>query len=331
MMVDPGHPFADGKGEVLRSKTITALLSPIRETDIPGWYRENRILGVIYTELGAAATQTALTVLRSRMTAALQAHVPPEQLKHFQITLHCFPDDGNVLAGGPLTIDMMYPELTERDEARMVPRLVKRAMDIGGSSLALLFLAPLLIAIAATVRLSSPGPVLFRQERVGWYGVPFVLFKFRSMQAFCDSQPHQEFVKRFIAGSADRVATEQNGHAVYKLTEDPRVTRVGRILRRTSFDELPQLLNVLRGEMSLVGPRPPIPYEIEAYGAWHRRRLLEVKPGITGLWQVNGRSRVCFDDMVRLDLRYARGWSVWLDLKILLRTPRAVLFGNGAY
>ena len=127
------------------------------------------------------------------------------------------------------------------------------------------------------------------------------------------------------------MAAESNGHLPYKITDDPRVTRVGRFLRKTSLDEIPQFLNVLRGEMSLVGPRPPIPYEIEAYDIWHRRRLMEVRPGITGLWQVKGRSKVCFNDMVRLDLEYARRWSVRLDLKILLQTPRAVLFGGGAY
>ena len=146
-----------------------------------------------------------------------------------------------------------------------------------------------------------------------------------------DSQVHREYVRRFIAGDVRLGAPEQNGKVVYKITEDPRVTRVGGFLRRTSLDELPQLLNVLAGEMSLVGPRPPIPYELEAYEVWHKRRLLEVKPGITGLWQVNGRSRLRFDDMVRLDLQYAKAWSPWLDIKILLQTPRAVLSGEGAY
>jgi lipopolysaccharide/colanic/teichoic acid biosynthesis glycosyltransferase len=122
-----------------------------------------------------------------------------------------------------------------------------------------------------------------------------------------------------------------NDQGVYKLTKDSRITPVGAFLRKTSMDELPQFLNVLKGEMSLVGPRPPIPYEVEAYDIWHRRRLLEAKPGITGLWQVCGRSRVNFDDMVRLDLQYARTWSLWMDIKILLRTPGAVLLGAGAH
>ena len=146
-----------------------------------------------------------------------------------------------------------------------------------------------------------------------------------------DHSVHREFVTKLIA--EDAVAETQSGSRqnVYKLTNDKRVTPIGRFLRRTSLDELPQLINVLKGDMSLVGPRPPIPYELAAYQVWHRRRVLEVKPGITGLWQVTGRSRVKFDEMVRLDLRYATTWTPWLDLMILLRTPVAVIKGSGAY
>jgi lipopolysaccharide/colanic/teichoic acid biosynthesis glycosyltransferase len=146
-----------------------------------------------------------------------------------------------------------------------------------------------------------------------------------------DHSVHREFVTKLIA--EEGVAEPQSGNrkSVYKLTNDKRVTTIGKFLRRTSLDELPQLINVLKGDMSLVGPRPPIPYELAAYQVWHRRRVLEVKPGITGLWQVTGRSRVKFDEMVRLDLRYATTWTPWLDLMILLRTPVAVIKGSGAY
>jgi lipopolysaccharide/colanic/teichoic acid biosynthesis glycosyltransferase len=146
-----------------------------------------------------------------------------------------------------------------------------------------------------------------------------------------DARQHQEFVTQFIGGGTPTESNGKNGHVVYKITDDPRVTQVGRLLRRTSLDELPQLFNVLRGEMSLVGPRPPVTYEVEAYQPWHWRRVLEAKPGITGLWQVSGRSRLRFDDMVRLDLQYAEQSSIWLDVKILVRTPGAVLSGDGAY
>jgi len=186
------------------------------------------------------------------------------------------------------------------------------------------------LAIAVAVKLTSEGPVLFRQKRIGEHGTPFTFLKFRSMYTDNDSSQHKEYVRQLIAGQAAKQPTDGNGEGVFKLTNDPRITPVGSFLRRTSLDELPQFLNVLRGEMSLVGPRPPVPYEVEAYATWHRRRLLEAKPGITGLWQVEGRSRVGFDDMVRLDLRYARNCSPWLDLKILIQTPKAVIAGNGA-
>jgi lipopolysaccharide/colanic/teichoic acid biosynthesis glycosyltransferase len=181
------------------------------------------------------------------------------------------------------------------------------------------------------VKATSKGPVLFRQHRVGQYGRRFTFLKFRSMRVGNDPSVHREYVTKLIAGEANRIqaSTSTNGTGVYKLANDKRITRIGTFLRKTSLDELPQFINVLKGDMSLVGPRPPIPYELAAYQTWHRRRVLEVKPGITGLWQVTGRSQVKFDDMVRLDLRYATSWSPWLDLKILLRTPGAVI--KGAY
>jgi lipopolysaccharide/colanic/teichoic acid biosynthesis glycosyltransferase len=206
-------------------------------------------------------------------------------------------------------------------------------MDVAGSLLLLLLIAPVLAAIALAVRLSSKGPILYRQQRVGQYGKPFTFLKFRSMYVDSDPGVHQRYVMELIAGQAERHGSDKSGNnsGFYKLTQDKRITPIGSFLRRSSLDELPQLFNVLKGEMSLVGPRPAIPYEVAAYQTWHRRRLLEVKPGITGLWQVNGRSRISFDDMVRLDLRYAKNWSPWLDLKILWRTPRAVIAGEGAY
>jgi lipopolysaccharide/colanic/teichoic acid biosynthesis glycosyltransferase len=179
------------------------------------------------------------------------------------------------------------------------------------------------------VKLGSKGPIFFKQERLGHLGKPFTFLKFRSMYVNNDHKIHQTFIKRVIKGEHDG-RSEGGSKAVYKMTNDPRITRVGRFIRRTSLDELPQFINVLKGEMSLVGPRPPIAYECEVYDIWHRRRVLEVKPGITGLWQVKGRSRVRFDEMVRLDLQYARNWSLWLDIKILLQTPRA-LFSDDAF
>jgi lipopolysaccharide/colanic/teichoic acid biosynthesis glycosyltransferase len=152
------------------------------------------------------------------------------------------------------------------------------------------------------------------------------------MRTDCDSRIHQDYVSQFIAGKVEEKPAADSGAApVFKIQKDPRITPIGQFIRKTSLDEVPQFWNVLRGDMSLVGPRPPIAYEFRAYDVWHRRRVLEIKPGITGLWQVEGRSRTRFDDMVRLDLRYARSWSIWLDLRILLQTPGAVILGNGAH
>jgi lipopolysaccharide/colanic/teichoic acid biosynthesis glycosyltransferase len=189
--------------------------------------------------------------------------------------------------------------------------------------------APLLAVIAAAIKLDSPGPVFFRQERVGTGGRRFRVFKFRTMANGASDAAHRDLVTRMLAG--DEATTAQGGSGgrrIYKLLQDERVTRVGRLLRRTSLDELPQLFNVLRGAMSLVGPRPPLPYEIEAYAYWQFDRL-QVRPGITGLWQVSGRNLLTYRRMCELDIEYVRRWSLWLDLKILLKTVPVVLFNSG--
>jgi lipopolysaccharide/colanic/teichoic acid biosynthesis glycosyltransferase len=254
-----------------------------------------------------------------------------EQFNHVSISFQLFPEEWDHESGQRPSNPTFYPDLAKRDASRRSFQIVKRMMDIGGSLAALLFLSPLLVLIAAAIKLTSDGPILFKQKRIGEYGKAFTFLKFRSMYVNNDAKQHREYVQKLIAGRAEKQPSDGNGTGVYKLTKDPRVTRVGAFLRRTSLDELPQFLNVLEGKMSLVGPRPPVPYEVEAYDFWHRGRLLEAKPGITGLWQINGRSRIKFDDMVRLDLRYARTWSPWMDLKILLRTPGAVVLGDGAH
>ena len=225
----------------------------------------------------------------------------------------------------------LYPDLSQREDDRKLLRAMKRMMDILGSVLALVLFSPVFLLSALAIKATSKGSVFFRQPRIGQHGKSFVFLKFRSMYVNNDAGVHKQYVQQLIAGKANKQPMNGNDQGVYKLTKDSRITPVGAFLRKTSMDELPQFLNVLKGEMSLVGPRPPIPYEVEAYDIWHRRRLLEAKPGITGLWQVCGRSRVNFDDMVRLDLQYARTWSLWMDIKILLRTPGAVLLGAGAH
>ncbi|HEV7939023.1 MAG TPA: sugar transferase [Solirubrobacteraceae bacterium] len=201
-----------------------------------------------------------------------------------------------------------------------------RALDIVGSAVLLILLSPLLALIAILVRLDSPGSPIFRQRRIGRDTVPFTVNKFRTMHDGVPHDRHREYVLGLIAG-------EHREHTTpgpqFKMTGDARVTRFGRALRRSSLDELPQLWNVLRGEMSLVGPRPAIPYEVEHYPPhWFAR--FAVKPGVTGLWQVNGRSMVTLEEMVRLDVEYAQRRSLWLNLAILIRTVPAVLSGRGA-
>ena len=199
-----------------------------------------------------------------------------------------------------------------------------------GSFFALVLFSPIMLAIAAAIKLTSPGPIIFKQERFGLLGKKFEFLKFRSMYINNDPNIHRKYVEKLIK---KEIKNDGNGEGVdvYKIKDDPRITTVGKFLRKTSLDELPQFINVLKGEMSLVGPRPPIPYEVEKYDIWHKRRVFAIEPGITGLWQVKGRSRTTFDDMVRLDLKYIRNWSLWLDLKILIRTPWVVLSGKGAY
>jgi exopolysaccharide biosynthesis polyprenyl glycosylphosphotransferase len=209
---------------------------------------------------------------------------------------------------------------------------MKRMIDIVFSAFVIVFGFPFFLLIAAMIKLSSPGPVLFTQQRVGQFGKEFKFYKFRTMAEGNDDRAHREFTKSFINGkmSENGGSNGKGDKPIFKIAGDPRVTTFGRFLRRTSLDELPQFLNVLKGEMSIVGPRPPLPYELSHYKEWHKKRLL-AKPGLTGLWQVSGRSTVTFDEMVKLDLHYFENWSLLLDLKIILRTVPVMLIGSGGF
>jgi lipopolysaccharide/colanic/teichoic acid biosynthesis glycosyltransferase len=330
MLLDTKDCLPLRQNGLLFGQILSALALSTRETDITGWYRDNVVVGVMFTEIEAAGHNSIVNTMFARVSDTLQSHLTPEQFNQISISFHVFPEERDHETPQRPSNPVLYPDLVRRDNARTAFRLVKRMMDIVGSVVALIVCAPLFLAIAAAIKCTSKGPVFFRQIRVGQYGVPFVFLKFRSMYADNDPNVHKQYIRQLIAGHAER-KTNGNGEGVYKLTKDSRVTPVGAFLRKASLDELPQFFNVFKGEMSLVGPRPPIPYEVEAYDIWHRQRLLAATPGITGLWQVNGRSRVKFDDMVRLDLRYAQTWTPWLDLKILARTPRAVLLGGGGY
>jgi lipopolysaccharide/colanic/teichoic acid biosynthesis glycosyltransferase len=297
----------------------------IRSTDLIGWYNQNKTMGLLLTDLREPAKGALRESIDSKLQTAVSAAVTAESGPRLRVTYHVFPD---VDCASGLHDPVLAPECVP--DPGTVAGAVKRCLDIACSSLLLVAFLPLFAAIALAIKVTSEGPVFYPQTRIGQGGRTFTLFKFRSMFRDSDDSQHRDYVTRMIAGTQVPQGREP-GAAVYKIVNDPRVTPLGKILRRSSLDELPQLLNVLRGEMSLVGPRPPLPYEFACYRDWHKRRVLEVKPGLTGLWQVCGRCRTTFEDMVRLDLRYARQWSLWLDLKILFQTPAAVILGHGAY
>ncbi len=318
-----------GRPDPVLVDLLSALQGATRETDVTGWYKESAVIGVMFTEI-VLDNNLVLSTILARLGAVLRERLDAEQFRRIKFSFHVFPDDWDVQDPDRPSNPTLYPDLEKRQKANRFGRALKRVIDVLGSLSLLALLSPVFLTIAAAIKLTSRGPVLFRQKRIGEHGTPFTFLKFRSMYVNNDSSEHREYVRQLIEGKAGKKPANGNGAGVFKLTNDPRITAVGKFLRRSSLDELPQLINVLHGEMSLVGPRPPVPYEVEAYATWHRRRLLEAKPGITGLWQVYGRSRVEFDDMVRLDLRYAKECSPLLDLKILLQTPKAVIGGDGA-
>jgi lipopolysaccharide/colanic/teichoic acid biosynthesis glycosyltransferase len=321
-----GEISTNGHGSSLDG-IFRVLSRTIRETDILGWYRSEVAVGALLTEFEAKEKRQVLNAILSRVSGSLEKHLSPEQFRQLKISFHWFPEEWQEVLKRRPNVPALYPDLVRRNQSRKLCRTLKRGMDIIGSLLALIVGSPFFACIALAIKVTSKGPVFFRQQRVGQFGAPFSLLKFRSMHSNNNHDAHKEYVWQLISGMAKKHPGNGNGHDVYKLTRDPRITRVGAFLRKTSLDEIPQFINVLKGEMSLVGPRPPVDYELEKYDLWHRRRVMEAKPGITGLWQVSGRNQLRFDEMVRLDLIYARTWSPWLDLKILLRTPQAIIAG----
>ena len=354
MLVDITKLSGKEHNEAVRN--ITAVLfSSLRETDLKGWYKTKSVIGVLFTEISDIDKDS----LRNKIYRNLSHGLKIDQINRIEVSVHAFPDDqpadsdsndqkqdgqrqngdkqnGHKQNGHKQTsVDnsVLYPDLTRPKLSKTLYFVMKRMMDIVGSLVCMIMFAPLFVLIAVVIRLSSSGPIIFRQKRIGLFGKRFIFIKFRTMYVNNDSTVHREYVRNLIDGQ-NRKGSRENlsgGNGVYKIVNDVRVTPIGRVLRKTSLDELPQFFNVLKGDMSLVGPRPPIPYELEKYEVWHRRRVLEIKPGISGLWQVRGRSRTTFDEMVRLDLRYKKEQSLWLDVKILLQTPWAVLTARGAY
>jgi len=302
-----------------------AIAASTRDTDITGWHRHRSTIGVIFTALNGTSRKATREAVSGKIHKMLTEHLHPSEVGSVEISFHFFPENEESSEDCIESGKLLYAESEQEDLSGKLFAVAKRVTDIAGSLFALAVFSPAFLVIAVAIKMTSAGPVFYRQKRLGKHGIEFTFLKFRSMYVANDSKIHREFTQNLIRGNAN------NPDGVYKIQKDPRITRFGHILRSTSLDELPQFINVLTGEMSLVGPRPPIPYEFECYQLWHRRRILEAKPGITGLWQVYGRSRTSFDEMVRLDLQYIRDRSLWIDLKILFKTPFAVIAGHGAY
>jgi lipopolysaccharide/colanic/teichoic acid biosynthesis glycosyltransferase len=306
---------------------VGGLAAAKRDTDVIGWFERGSAIGVILPDIEAPSPALA-SGLDARIRRHLSRFLGMTTTDGIATRFHFYPELTATPGQHPHEIHRMPVSAAPRTRRDVLYDTAKRTLDIVGSAALLLVLTPVLFIAAALVKLKSPGPVFFRQQRVGRMMKTFTMLKFRTMHVNADSKIHQEYVSSLIKAKAASHGT--GAEQVFKLAADPRVTPIGRVLRKTSIDELPQLINVLRGEMSLVGPRPPLHYEVEQYQRWHCRRVLEAKPGLTGLWQVAGRSRTTFDEMVRLDLRYARTRSLWTDIKILLATPGAVFAGKGA-
>ena len=319
-------------------RLVQALVSNSRKTDIKGWFDQNEV-GIILPGTAIAGALKYREKVLHRIEKEWKG-IQESQLEEF-IRILSFGDaetsqdgsnpDRNGRVEDPNTSkDSRLHEAIFSASNSTIERAAKRMIDIVGSLMGLGVASIPMLVVAVLLNLTSSGPVLFRQERVGFLGRRFVLLKFRSMVANADPTIHKTYVSNLINGKNENVNRGTREKPFYKQTHDPRVTPIGRVIRKFSLDELPQLFNVLRGDMSLVGPRPPIPYEVEHYKLWHTGRFFEVKPGVTGLWQVTARSRTSFDDMVRLDLHYANHWSLWLDLKIILKTFPALFSAHGA-
>ena len=334
-----------------------------RQSDIKGWYNKDT-LGIIMPDTEKSVAEFVKKSLAVQIKKEVNGAMPANEIYHaFEM---CFYPSETMdhkekaehrvrvpmqmacsilsyeqllqrvtpgfLTGDACALSLpFYTDLFEQIDAQKWQFKLKRLLDIVCASLGLLLAFPIMLLIAIGIKVTSEGPVLFRQERLGFLGKKFTFLKFRTMYVNSDAKIHKKYTASLINGNNEGINRGSKDKPLYKMDKDPRVTSLGHFLRRTSLDELPQFFNVLKGDMSLVGPRPCIPYEVEHYKAWHLRRVLEIKPGITGLWQVSGRSSTTFDTMVRLDLEYAATWNLWFDVKILFKTIGAVLSTKGGY
>ncbi|MBD3422056.1 MAG: exopolysaccharide biosynthesis polyprenyl glycosylphosphotransferase [Chitinivibrionales bacterium] len=327
------HLFQKDVPEATKAECLdairAALNEALRDIDVRGWYKPDYIIGVVCPGVDAVHQYVVGDKIKKMLRHKLGAHLS----KFLVFTWRMFPFQESIDGETQIIpLDLIAPKFYfDPAHARLHGKtalFLKRVLDIGGSLTAIILFSPFFLIIPILIKLTSKGPVIFKQERVGRSGKLFKFMKFRSMYVNNDSSKHREFVAQFIA---NKIKAEDPGEKVtFKIKDDPRITRIGKILRATSLDEFPQFFNVLKGDMSLVGPRPPIPYEVDEYDVWHKRRVLEVKPGITGPWQIYGRSKTTFDTMVRMDINYIKNWSLWLDIKIIIKTPLVMLFDRGA-
>lgn len=308
----------------LYNKVVKTISAETRDIDIKGWYETGKSIGILFTEITIEGRDKILEKIKKGLHKVLH-----DSASKIDISCHWYPLDHSELGNG--ATKLFYPDPAQMSLRKKVSKVAKRSIDIIGSVVGLIIFSPVFLVASVLIKFSSAGPVFFRQERVGKGGKTFRIYKFRTMTVKNDESEHREYMKQFIHGQARAVEDETTGHKVFKLTNDARVTRIGKFLRKTSLDEVPQFINVLLGDMSLVGPRPPIPYEVKEYNLWHRRRVLESKPGITGYWQIEGRSMTNFDGMVRMDIRYINTRSTLFDLKVIFKTPLALFTAKGAY
>lgn len=298
-----------------------ALEECFREIDVKGWYKQNSDIGIICPEI----EPEHVNALKKKVEKSLDKSLPAPFRDSLSVTYICFPHvDSDIISSEKM--HSVYPELKSNTPKKITDETLKRTLDLFFATFALIVSLPIFVFFAVGIKLTSPGPVFFRQKRIGFGGKPFTCLKFRTMHTNNDQTVHEKFAKDFIKARNTQACEDTKA---FKMVKDKRITPIGKILRKTSLDELPQFINVLLGTMSVVGPRPPIKYEVDEYHIWHRRRVMEVKPGITGFWQVHGRSSTNFETMVRMDIYYIKYRSILLDIQLILQTPLSIF--KGAY
>ena len=298
---------------------LVSIQRDTRETDLKGWVKRN-IFGLLMLDTDGSRAQKCVELLvngRTKTACDFLTVTYPDNLFH------------EILEKAEAVPGILPLESLETAGDASVRQILKRGLDILGALIGLICFSPVMLMTAIAIKLTSSGPILFRQTRLGRRGNHFDFLRFRSMTASKDDRVPREYVFNPINGKYDQVNPGNRGNPLYNLKNDSHISPVGKTIRKLGLDQLPQLLNVLKGEMSLVGPRPPIPHEVEKFKSGHLRRILAIKPGITGLWQVEGSSPSSLDEMIRLDLRYVQNWSFSLDLKILVKTVRQLLMTQG--